>query len=416
MRSLRDYCVVTGAYWGFTVTDGALRMLVLLYLHSLGTYSPVEIASLFLFYELFGVVTNLVGGWLGARIGLTKTLFAGLALQIVAVGALTVPPEFLSVPFVMGAQGLSGVAKDLTKMSSKSYIKLVVPKGDASRLMKWVSVLTGSKNTLKGVGFFAGAALLSLVGFRAACGGMAVALVIPLVVSLVMLPPAAGQAKRKAPFKSVFSKDPRINWLSATRCFLFGSRDVWFVLALPIFLGDVLGWSFSQVGAFLALWVIGYGFVQAAAPRYVGARPSASGAPREAPTAARLSHWTAALVLPLGGILAGLALGAPPTITLIAGLAIFGFVFATNSAIHSYLVVHYAEEDGVSLAVGFYYMCNALGRLLGTILSGVVFQAAGMGQSGLMACIATSLALVVLSRVLCGPLRSAEARAGATAA
>lgn len=406
-RNVRDYAVVTGAYWAFTVTDGALRMLILLYLNGQG-YSPLEIASLFLFYEFFGVVTNLVGGWLGARVGLTSTLFMGLALQVGACSMLTVDAAWLTVPYVMVAQALSGVAKDLTKMSSKSYIKLVVPHDDLGGLMKWVALLTGSKNTLKGVGFFIGAALLARVGFQGACGGMAGALVLALLASVLMLPRGAGRAPGKVRFRAVFSKDPRINWLSAARFFLFGSRDVWFVLAVPLFLSVDLRWSFYEVGGFLALWVIGYGIVQASAPRYVGAR--GDGARRSPPTATGLGWWTIALVLPLGAIVAALHLGLSPAATLMVGLGVFGVVFATNSAVHSYLVVAYAEGDKVSLAVGFYYMANAAGRLVGTVLSGAVFQMAGMGRTGLVACIATSIAMVVLSRVMCTPLRAAEAR------
>lgn len=399
MRNVRDYALVTGAYWIFTITDGALRMLVLLHLHELG-YGPVAIASLFLFYEAFGVVTNLVGGWLGARFGLTRTLHAGLALQIVACGCLAGPPEWLSVPYLMAAQALSGIAKDLTKMSSKSYIRLVVPEGDSRGLMKWISILTGSKNTLKGVGFFVGAALLSTVGFRAACGGMSAALAVPLLASGLWLPAAAGKAVGLVPFSSVFSRDARVNWLSAARFFLFGSRDVWFVLALPIYLTDALGWTHRGVGGFLALWIVGYGFVQASAPRLAGGGG--------APTAARLGGWTAVLLLPLAALLVALRSGAPPGPSLIAGLAVFGAVFAVNSAVHSYLVVHYAEEDRVSLAVGFYYTANAAGRLVGTVLSGVVFHLAGEGAAGLEACLGGSLALVAASAVVCLPLGREE--------
>lgn len=408
MRSVREYAVVTGAYWVFTITDGALRMLVLLYLHGKG-YTPIQIASMFLFYEFLCVVTNMVGGWIGARIGLTSTLFAGLALQIVAVGGMMVPEAWLTVPYVMAAQGLSGIAKDLTKMSSKSYVKLVVKHGDTRTLMKWVSLLTGSKNTLKGVGFFVGAALLSLVGFRVACGGMTAALAITLVASTVLLPWGAGSAAGKPKFSSMFSQDPRVNWLSGARFFLFGSRDVWFVLALPIFLGSSLDWTTYEVGAFLALWVIGYGFVQASAPRFTGTRDGQGG--RVAPDAGRLAGWTSALLLPLVALVAALLLEAPPGPSLIVGLAIFGVVFAANSAVHSYLVVHYAEEGKVSLAVGFYYMANAAGRLLGTMLSGAVFQWAGQGRSGLVSCLVTSIVLVAASRVLCTPLQCSEASA-----
>ncbi|MEM8885136.1 MAG: organoarsenical effux MFS transporter ArsJ [Planctomycetota bacterium] len=406
MRSVRDYAVVTGAYWVFTVTDGALRMLVLLHLNTLG-YKPLEIASLFLFYEVFGVVTNFVGGWLGSRFGLRSTLFSGLSLQLAALWILAREPAALTLPIVMIAQGLSGVAKDLTKMSSKSYIKLVVPEGDSKGLMKWVAILTGSKNTLKGVGFFVGGALLSRVGFRGACLWMAGAIGVALLVSVSLLPGAMGKAKAKLGLGAVVSRDPRINWLSVARLFLFGSRDVWFVLALPIYFSTVLGWSFSRTGGFLALWVIGYGIVQALAPRYLRSH--------DAPDAARLGWWTAALVVPLAAIMAALGMGWSPSITLTVGLAIFGVVFATNSAVHSFLIVHYAEEDKVSLAVGFYYMANAAGRLLGTLLSGALFQWGGEGQTGLLWCIGCSIVLVVLSRIACTPLRQAEVRAPAVA-
>jgi len=406
MRSVREYAVVTGAYWVFTVTDGALRMLVLLYLHGKG-YTPIEIASMFLFYEFFCVLTNMVGGWVGARVGLTSTLFAGLALQIIAVGGMMVPFAWLTVPYVMAAQALSGIAKDLTKMSSKSYVKLVVKRGDTKKLMKWVSLLTGSKNTLKGVGFFVGAALLALVGFRAACAIMTAMLAVTLVGSTLLLPWGAGTAKGKPKFSSVFSQDSRINWLSGARFFLFGSRDVWFVLALPIFLGSSLRWTTYEVGAFLALWVIGYGFVQGMAPRFTGARDGQGG--HIAPDAGRLAGWTAALLLPLVALVVALQLEAPPGPSLIIGLAIFGAVFAANSAVHSYLVVHYADEGKVSLAVGFYYMANAAGRLVGTLLSGVVFQWAGQGRTGLVACLVTSIVLVTASRALCTPLQRSEA-------
>ena len=273
MSDLRSYAVVTGTYWVFTVTDGALRMLVLLYLHELG-YSPLSLASLFIFYEFFGIVTNLVGGWLGARFGLNTTLFTGVSLQIVACTMLALGVDALTVPYVMAAQALSGIAKDLTKMSSKSYVKLVVPEDDSHGLMRWVSLITGSKNTLKGAGFFTGGLLLQAVGFAGACWGMAAALALATVVSAALLPRGAGRIAGKAKFSSVFSKDHRINWLAAARLFLFGSRDVWFVVALPVFLASSLGWSFTTVGGFLALWIIGYGIVQASrASLHRGARP-----------------------------------------------------------------------------------------------------------------------------------------------
>ena len=77
---IRNYALVTASYWGFTLTDGALRMLVLLHFHQLG-YTPVNLAFLFLLYEFFGILTNLFGGWIGSRFGLRLTLFAGLAIK-----------------------------------------------------------------------------------------------------------------------------------------------------------------------------------------------------------------------------------------------------------------------------------------------------------------------------------------------
>ena len=397
-HNVRDYAVVTASYWAFTLTDGALRMLVLLHLHERG-FSPATIASMFLFYEFFGVVTNFVGGWLGARFGLKATLFAGLLLQIVACSMLTLEPARLAVAWLMGAQALSGIAKDLTKMSSKSYIKLVVPDGDRRGLLKWVAILTGSKNTLKGVGFFLGGVLLGGVGLRDACFGMAGALSIVLLAATLLLPAAPGKSATRVRARDLVSRDARINWLSAARLFLFGSRDVWFVLAVPLFLRSEAGWSHTGVGGFLALWIIGYGIVQAFAPTFVR-RPDASG----------LSRWTAALVLPLLAILLGLELASAPTEILVVGLAAFGVVFAATSAVHSYLIVSYAARDEVALRVGFYYMANAAGRLVGTLLSGLVFQLAGEGRGGLIACLATSIGLVVAASAACQPLRRAELR------
>lgn len=368
----RNYLVVTGGYWAFTVTDGAIRMLVVLYFHLLG-YSPFEVAMLFLFYELFGVVTNLVGGWLGARVGLNLTMHIGMGLQVLALAMLTVPDAWLSAPYVMAAQALSGIAKDLNKMSAKASVKTLAQGGGQSRLFRWVATLTGSKNALKGAGFFVGAALLELIGFRGALAVLAGMLLLVLVATALMLPSGFGKMKAKPRFAQVLSKAPAINWLSAARFFLFGSRDVWFVVGLPVFLYSVLGWGFMQVGAFLALWVIGYGLVQASAPRVV--RRSHHGRGPGGDTA-RL--WAALLALVPVGLALALGQGWPPGPTLIAGLAVFGVVFAINSAVHSYLILAYSDFEKVSLNVGFYYMANAGGRLTGTVLSGWAYQTHGL--------------------------------------
>ncbi len=391
--AIRQYLVVTGNYWAFTLTDGALRMLVVLHFHGLG-YSPLEIALLFLFYEIFGVITNLVGGWLGAHLGLNRTMNIGLALQVIALAMLLVPATWLTVPWVMAAQALSGIAKDLNKMSAKSSIKLLVPADAQGTLYKWVAVLTGSKNALKGVGFFLGGVLLMWLGFAGAVGAMAIALTMVWLLSLILLKQDLGKAKNKPKFRDIFSKSPAINILSAARMFLFGARDVWFVVALPVFLSQSLGWNHSQTGGFLALWVIGYGMVQALAPRITG---KASG---KVPDGNAATLWAATLTLLPGMIAAGLMFELDPATVLIIGLMVFGAVFAINSSLHSYLIVSYAGSDGVSLDVGFYYMSNAMGRLLGTVLSGWVFQLAGQGSSGLQACLWVSLGFLLLATLI----------------
>ncbi|QNN78716.1 organoarsenical effux MFS transporter ArsJ [Pseudoxanthomonas mexicana] len=382
---VRQYLLITGNYWAFTLTDGALRMLVVLHFHQLG-YSPLQIAMLFLFYEVFGVITNLVGGWLGARIGLNRTMNIGLAMQVVALSMLLVPAAWLTVPWVMGAQALSGIAKDLNKMSAKSSIKLLVPGDRQGLLYRWVAALTGSKNTLKGIGFFLGGALLATVGFAAAVAIMAGALLLVWLLSLLLLKRDLGKAKAKPKFREIFSKSRAINLLSAARMFLFGARDVWFVVALPVFLASTLGWDFWQVGGFLAAWVIGYGLVQSFAPHITG---RATG---RLPDGRSASAWAVLLAMVPATMAALLVYGVPAAWVLIVGLTVFGVLFALNSALHSYLIVSYASEDGVSLDVGFYYMANAMGRLLGTVLSGWVFQ-----RWGLAACLAISAALIAVA-------------------
>ena len=368
---VRQYLLVTGNYWAFTLTDGALRMLVVLHFHALG-YTPLEIAALFLFYEIFGVITNLVGGYLGARLGLNRTMNIGLALQVIALLVLTVPTAWLTVPLVMGAQAISGIAKDLNKMSAKSSIKLLVPDTEQGTLYKWVAILTGSKNALKGVGFFLGGMLLATVGFKGAMLVMATVLGAVWMSSVIFLKKDLGKAKAKPKFRDVLSKSRAINILSAARMFLFGARDVWFVIALPVYLSAVFGWDFWLVGGFMASWVIGYGIVQSIAPSITRTRSG------QAPDGRAALIWALLLAGLPAGIALGLEFGYPPQIVLIGGLWVFGALFAINSSLHSYLIVSYAKDDGVSLDVGFYYMSNAMGRLIGTLLSGWVYQAYGL--------------------------------------
>jgi predicted MFS family arabinose efflux permease len=382
---LKQYLMVTVNYWAFTLTDGALRMLVVLHFHALG-YSPLQIAMLFLFYEIFGIVTNLFGGWLGARWGLNRTMNAGLLLQVLALAMLMVPAAMLTVMWVMAAQALSGIAKDLNKMSAKSSLKFLLAGHAQDKLYRWVALLTGSKNALKGVGFFLGGLLLSVLGFQGAVGAMAVALLLVWLASMVLLCTDFGKANSKPKFTELFSKSRAVNILSAARLFLFGARDVWFVVALPVFLGAALGWDYWQVGGFLAAWVIGYGFVQSLAPSITGKRKG------RVPDGRTALHWAMPLIAVPA--LMALALNAdwPAAAVLFGGLGVFGILFAVNSSLHSYLILNYAQEDGVSLDVGFYYMANAIGRLLGTVLSGWVYQ-----SQGLAACLWVSASFLALT-------------------
>ncbi|ABV89046.1 organoarsenical effux MFS transporter ArsJ [Shewanella pealeana] len=385
--SVKQYLIVTGNYWAFTLTDGALRMLVVLHFYDLG-YTPLAIAMLFLFYEIFGVVTNLIGGWLGARLGLNRTMNIGLGLQIVALAMLLLPAAMLTVPWVMAAQALSGIAKDLNKMSAKSAIKTLVPKDAEDKLFRWVAILTGSKNALKGAGFFLGGLLLSVAGFTGAVAIMAAMLLIVWLGSLVSLKADLGKAKSKPKFTEIFSKSDSVNILSAARLFLFAARDVWFVIALPVFLASQLGWEHSSVGAFLAIWVIAYGMVQSIAPSFT--------ARKRAPDGKVATLWVGLLTLVTAILAVVMFTGwLAPQLALIVGLMIFGAIFAINSSLHSYLIVSYAGEDGVSLDIGFYYMANAMGRLLGTVLSGWVYQ-----EAGLSACLFISAAMLFVTFII----------------
>ena len=389
-KSLRQYLLVTFNYWNFTITDGALRMLVVLYFYQLG-YSPLNIALLFLFYEIFGVVTNLVGGWLGAKIGLNRTMNIGLAMQVVALLLLTVPNDWLTVTWVMMAQALSGIAKDLNKMSAKSAIKTLIPNDQQGKLYHWVAVLTGSKNALKGAGFFLGGVLLATLGFQLALVAMASVLAFVFVLSIIFLEKELGKAKTKPKFSQMFSKSGPVNILSAARLFLFASRDVWFVVALPIYLASIFGWEHSVVGGFIAIWVILYGIVQGVAPKitqYFSGK-------QHTPNGQSAVLWCFLLTIVTGLLAFGIELQWQVQWVIGIGLLVFGAIFAVNSSLHSYLIISYAKEDGVSLDVGFYYMANAMGRLVGTILSGWVYQVYGFA-----ACLWIAFAFLLLTSVI----------------
>ncbi|MBO9429496.1 organoarsenical effux MFS transporter ArsJ [Sulfitobacter sp. R18_1] len=408
-EGLSAYIAVTAAYWAFMLTDGALRMLVLLHFHRLG-FSPVQLAYLFVLYEIAGVITNLCAGWIAARFGLASTLYAGLGLQIVALLALAqLDPTWAvgaSVVFVMLVQGASGVAKDLAKMSSKSAVKLLAPAEDGG-LFRWVALLTGSKNMVKGLGFLLGAALLATLGFVWAVLGMAAILALILLVVLTAMPPGLPKGRKGAKFSEVFSKSANVNWLSAARVFLFGARDVWFVVGIPIYFYAVLSdgteesnrAAFFMIGTFMAVWVILYGLVQIYAPRLLRAKSRPAG---DLISAAKGWAWSLAAV-PAALTLAALFSDGPQgwlTVTLVIGLLAFGAVFAVNSSLHSYLILSFTKAERVTMDVGFYYMANAAGRLLGTLMSGLSYQIGGLPLM-----LGAAAIMVALSALLVGFLK-----------
>lgn len=408
-EGLSAYIAVTAAYWTFMLTDGALRMLVLLHFHTLG-FSPVQLAYLFVLYEIAGVITNLCAGWIAARFGLTSTLYAGLGLQVLALLALAqLDPGWAigtSVAFVMLVQGASGVAKDLAKMSSKSAVKLLAPSQDGA-LFRWVAILTGSKNMVKGTGFLLGAVLLATLGFVWAVLGMAAILAAILLAVLIAMPPGLPKGRKDTKFSEVFSKSPNVNWLSAARVFLFGARDVWFVVGIPIYFYAVLSdgttegnrAAFFMIGTFMAVWVILYGLVQANAPRILRASQRSEA---DLIGAARTWGWGLAAV-PVMLTCAAFTATEPQmwlTLTLVIGLLIFGAVFAVNSSLHSYLILSFTKAERVTMDVGFYYMANAGGRLAGTLLSGLTYQAGGLALM-----LGTAAGMVAASAITVGFLK-----------
>ncbi|CUH67141.1 Major Facilitator Superfamily protein [Thalassovita gelatinovora] len=400
-QGLAAYMAVTAAYWAFMLTDGALRMLVLLHFHTLG-FSPVQLAYLFVLYEIAGMVTNLSAGWLAARFGLTSTLYAGLGLQVLALLALAqLDPAWsiaASVAYVMLVQGLSGVAKDLAKMSSKSAVKLLAPSAQGG-LFRWVAILTGSKNAVKGAGFLLGAILLASVGFVPSVLAMAAVLAVILVATVLGMPAGLPEGRKDAKFREVFSKNHNVNWLSAARIFLFGARDVWFVVGIPIYFYAVLSdgteagnrAAFFLIGSFMAVWTILYGAVQGAAPRILRAKDRT-----QPEIIAQARVWVLGLaVIPASlSALVWFAVEPSPFLTaaIVAALLIFGGVFAVNSSLHSYLILAFTSSHRVTMDVGFYYMSNAAGRLIGTLLSGVTYQI-----GGLPLCLGTAAVMIGLS-------------------
>jgi len=393
MSGVRNYAIVTASYWGFTLTDGALRMLVLLHFYSLG-YTPFTLAFLFLLYETAGIFANLGGGWLAARFGIPRMLMTGLTLQITGLLLLSALNSAwsasLSVAWVVAAQGIAGVAKDLTKTASKSAIK-ATSEGGSGQLFRWVAWCTGSKNAMKGVGFFLGGLLLETAGFRGALWLMATGLAVVLAGVALSLPRTLGRAKASKSFRELFAKSRAINLMAAARIFLFGSRDVWFVVGLPVFLYS-LGWHYMEVAGFIASWTIGYGLVQAIAPSVI--RRSRDGLSREVPEARLWGAVLTAIPIGLAVTLGNLHMERPDLIVT-TGLCVYGFAFAVISSLHSYLILAYAGSAKAAEDVGFYYAANAGGRLMGILLSGALTQ-----LGGLAACLWGSAAMLAVCLVV----------------
>ena len=395
-KSDLSFFLITFSYWFFMLTDGALRMLVLLHFHTLG-FTPLQLAYLFLLYEFFGMVTNLTAGWIAKKIGLNITLYSGLFLQILSLLLLTQIDKnwsiTLSVIFVMATQGLSGVAKDLTKMSSKSSVKLLAPDNN-SKLFQWVSFMTGSKNAVKGFGFLLGSLLLTFIGFKSSLFFMAAFLSITLILVLILLKDKLSTTKKDTKFSEIFSKNKNINYLSLGRVFLFGARDTWLVVGLPIFLYSILSdgstesnhKAFFVIGTFMAGWTVFYGFVQSITPKLVSNKNS---------TRKQIEFWASALavtplfLIPLNFYTQDFLLH----ITIFV-LFVFGFIFAINSSIHSFLILKFTDKNRVTLDVGFYYMSNAFGRLMGTLLSGLSYQ-----YGGFSACVLVAAILLFINRI-----------------
>ena len=391
-----SFALITLAYWFFMLTDGALRMLVLLHFHVLG-YTPLQLAYLFLLYEFFGMVTNLTAGWIAKKIGLNITLYSGLFLQILSLLLLTQIDKnwsiTLSVIFVMATQGLSGIAKDLTKMSSKSSVKLLAPDNN-SKLFQWVSFMTGSKNAVKGFGFLLGSLLLTFIGFKSSLFFMAAFLSITLILVLILIKDKLSITKKDTKFSEVFSKNKNINYLSFGRVFLFGARDTWLVVGLPVFLYSMMSdgsiddnkKAFFVIGTFMAVWTIFYGFVQGVTPKILS---------QNEPLGKQTKYWASLLIgIPIILILLSLYFEEYKLYITISLLFIFGFVFAVNSSLHSFLILKYTDKNRVTLDVGFYYMSNAFGRLIGTLLSGFSIQ-----FGGFLTCIFITALMLALNRL-----------------
>jgi len=387
----------------FTITDGAIRSIILLYANKLG-FNAILIAVMFSMYELAGVFTNLFGGVIATRYGLKFTLLCSLVCQVVGLGLLlTIEPIFGDLEtmtnkggataFITFCQALSGIAKDLMKLSCKSMPKLVSKPGDDDKLFVLVAWVTGLKNSFKGFGSIVGAILInftSLVTSVCVLLGI-IGLIVP--APILYMDKFLGMNKKNAVFNlKVLQKGRDVNVLSLARFFLFGARDIWYEIAAPLFLSQALLWSDWTVGLFLGGYTIVYGFFQTSVSKlfkksskenlsslakvFNGLPPVSQVKNWAYGTAAQLVVWSC-ILYPLyrhlintgnsDGALWGI------NIVFVFGVLCFAILFAVNSAVHSYFIVRYAGKDKLAMDMGFYYMANAGGRLVGTLLSGVIY-------------------------------------------
>lgn len=358
MMQQSDAIRIGSAYSILTLSDGALRMLVLFHYYTLG-YNALDLAIVFMLYELFGVIINLIGGQLANRVGLLNSMRIGIGLQIITLIALAIPDIIPAPWYVMLFQGFAGIAKDITKISAKSAIT-TISQHTSHGLFRIIAAVTGAKNTLKGVGFFVGGLLLVSFDMRTALIVLAVCVGVGMLLTLIVK--SAFPAAKTKSIRGLLSPLSTVNRLAAARVFLFGARDVWQAIALPLFVATAPNWGFWQSGSVMALYTIGYGFVQALTPRILASSRTPDG---------RLTAMIAFIpaLICVGGAWGAMASELAVESVLIVVL-IFSVAFAVNSAVHSFLIAAYAEEGAVSLDIGLYYSANSLGRLFGTLASG----------------------------------------------
>ena len=406
MFHVRNMYMSSIAYVVFTLTDGGARTIVLLHAHQLG-FNAIEIALMFALYELMGVATNLAGGFFGSQHGLRFTVMLSLVLQLVGFTALactgtvfgelkdaTDSVRFEAFWWIASCQALNGIAKDLMKLAGKSTPKLVTGPNENSKLFKLVAYLTGMKNSMKGLGYFVGGLLLAGTGYVGALAIMGGFIAILAPFSWIYLDSDLGIAKKRPKCSQVFNKNRNVNILSGARFFLFGSRDIWFEVAAPLFLAAApLDWSDGSVGGFMAGYTIIYGQFQAlTATAFKTEKLKRNPNNRDVVILAMIC---AVLPAALGGLLYVIRDHITATqVVLIMGVALYAIVFAANSSVHSFMIVLYSNRDKVAMDLGFYYMANAGGRLVGTVASGFVFYHT-KSEYGLSVCLWISSAFLL---------------------